>query len=774
MTAQDPATYTGLVLVLTPTDGDPTIAASSEPAHLTVAYMGEAASYSEDQLAAIVEEVAAFAAALDGPVVVPVAERGTLGEDSADVVLLEGTDSLVALRDGLIEASPAIKAAMETVEQFPEWTPHVTLGYPESPALGEYDADAVTFDRLSLWAAGEQMEYPMGDGQMDKAELLEDELPVDELEDDEEEIVEIPVHGVATIEGRPTGDGREFKRGALTHRNLPLPLRLETVGTHGGDTSNVVPVGRIDEMWRKEGDEYNEYRYRGVILTTKQYAALAVEGIIDGSLTGVSVETDMTTLDADHDAAQAAAFERAFEGVETDEDRAIMSKTVFGESRVCGFTIVPIPAFQEAYIGLGSDFADELDEECLDCVEKAAVAASALDGTESVRVVDLTELSEEELAAYDNPDPEGQEAYEAERNLIIASAFAPGTKDGPGWITHPVPTSRIRTYWTRGKGAAKIRWGQPGDFNRCRSQLAKYIANPEWLAGACANMHHEALGVWPGRERASASLIASGAEPAPLFSLTAAAVREFPADWFQRQELEDPRIGVVIDGDQVYGYVAQWGVCHIGIPGVCTTAPFSASNYAYFATGYVHTDDGGKVRIGQVTMDTGHASIRASAKAAAAHYDNTGAAVADVAVGEDNFGIWFAGALRSNITEDQRHALEASGRLSGDWREILGSLELVAALAVNVPGFPVPAHPAFAASGAGQMALTAAGIVLPESEGTAVEATPEDEAANVDFMARIVERTIERLADRERADDVRARLNTLRLADVRRRLHERL
>src|SRR5690606_6318116 len=39
--------------------------------------------------------------------------------------------------------------------------------------------------------------------------------------------------------------------------------------------------------------------------------------------------------------------------------------------------------------------------------------------------------------------------------------FAPGTKDGPGWVTHPKPTARIRRYWVTGKGAAKIRWGVP-------------------------------------------------------------------------------------------------------------------------------------------------------------------------------------------------------------------------------------------------------------------------------------------------------------------------
>ena len=51
--------------------------------------------------------------------------------------------------------------------------------------------------------------------------------------------------------------------------------------------------------------------------------------------------------------------------------------------------------------------------------------------------------------------------------------------------------AQIPSMLARGKGAAKIRWGVPGDFNRCRLQLAKYVQNPDWLAGpiprpACA------------------------------------------------------------------------------------------------------------------------------------------------------------------------------------------------------------------------------------------------------------------------------------------------
>lgn len=195
-----------------------------------------------------------------------------------------------------------------------------------------------------------------------------------------------------------------------------------------------------------------------------------------------------------------------------------------------------------------------------------------------------------------------------------------------------------------------------------------------------------------------------------------------PASNFKRPDDLDPETGVKVDGDRVYGYVAQWGVCHIGIPGTCTTAPHSTTNYAYYATGYVETDEG-DIRVGQITMDTGHANLKASGPVAAAHYDDTGAVVADIAVGEDAHGIWFSGMLREDITDKQRRALKASGRLSGDWRAMgSGGLELVAALAVNVPGFPIP-KVGLAASAGQQLSLVAAGVIEADDAPDALAAS---------------------------------------------------
>jgi hypothetical protein len=54
----------------------------------------------------------------------------------------------------------------------------------------------------------------------------------------------------------------------------------------------------------------------------------------------------------------------------------------------------------------------------------------------------------------------------------------------------------LRQYWTRGKGAAKIRWGTPGDWTRCVRQLSKYMG-PR-AKGYCQLRHKEATGVYTG------------------------------------------------------------------------------------------------------------------------------------------------------------------------------------------------------------------------------------------------------------------------------------
>lgn len=177
-----------------------------------------------------------------------------------------------------------------------------------------------------------------------------------------------------------------------------------------------------------------------------------------------------------------------------------------------------------------------------------------------------------------------------------------------------------------------------------------------------------------------------------------------PADWFKYPQLTGPTPLTVTDDGRVYGHIAAWNVNHIGLPRA-TKPPRSRSKYAYFHTGVIRCEDGTDVPVGQLTLAGGHAPLNVDAASAAKHYDDTASAVADIHVGEDQYGIWCAGSLRPNLDELQIRALRASAP-SGDWRPINGSLELVAICQVNVPGFPTAR--AMIASGK-VLALVAAG-----------------------------------------------------------------
>lgn len=255
------------------------------------------------------------------------------------------------------------------------------------------------------------------------------------------------------------------------------------------------------------------------------------------------------------------------------------------------------------------------------------------------------------------------------------------------------------------------------------------------------------------------------ADPLSRDSLTAAAIPTAPPEaWFKDPQLPGPTALVVEDDGRVYGHIAAWGTCHIGQIGKCVEPPTSPSNYAYFRTGALQTAEGTSVAVGHLTMGTGHAGPRDSANAAAEHYDNTGTVFADVAAGEDAYGIWVAGSLRPGITAEQVRVAR-SAPISGDWRTIRGSLELVGALAVNVPGFPVPRPQGLLASGEVK-SLQASGVVTHD-DSAARASHPSNgpigsnglSLGDISYLRRLAES--ERRRDLQRAtaaDKMRARV----------------
>ena len=211
----------------------------------------------------------------------------------------------------------------------------------------------------------------------------------------------------------------------------------------------------------------------------------------------------------------------------------------------------------------------------------------------------------------------------------------------------------------------------------------------------------------------------------------------------------------VTDDGRVFGHVATHDVCHVGMPGVCTTAPVDDDGYRMF---HRYQPDGVPVSVGRITAGGGkfrctcrqcrgsnddHACLKSSLGATIAHHDRL-STVAWVRAGEDTRlnAVWVSGIVNPGATIDDLAALSRQ-KVSGDWRPVGVDARLVEILALSreEPGFPLP-HFRIAA---GQVsALTAAGVVRPA-------VGESDDEMSIDYE-RLADLLAGRLADRLRTD----------------------
>lgn len=644
--------------------------------------------------------------------------------------------------------------------------------------------DAVDTDMKPPEADEATSECPDGqtwDDDLGECVPVEDAEP--QAEDDAEPIMQgvdpddfssgdpMPFWAVLAPEGVWSGDKRRFAEGALTHRTLPVPLLWQKATGQGHDGS--VVVGSV-QMIERDG---NLVLGDGVFADTDD-ADKVIGLIADGHLRGVSVDVDDAEMEMSDD---------------PTADLLSGDGVTFSRGRISGVTIVPIPAFAEAVIRLG--YREKAEAEALlaaavdevfrdfdaEARKRLAEEGKAMpDG--SFPIVTEEDLRNAIQAIGRASDPAKAKAHIKKRARalgkgdLIPEGWSLDEEDfdvdaeefrrGPGWLTDPRATRRIHSYWTTPgqPGYAKIRWGTNGDFTRCTRQLRKYIS-PVFLYRTCAEWHHDALGYWPGelgkpgnpvkRKRSLAAEDCDECQPQGVTLVASSAPAVVPATAFADPGLTEPTPMTITAGGAIFGHLAEWTQCHVGIKDVCVTAPPSATQYAYFATGTVLTDEG-PVPVGQITMDTGHADMSLDAFAAASHYDNTGTVIADVAVGEDQHGIWFAGLLRDGVDADHVRRAMAAGQVSGDWRGVRGNLELVAALVVNSAGFPIPR---FAYRDGVQTSLQAPGVP-PQTQVVGMVANVTVEASAV------ADEVIRRLENRDRLSRMRSEVNGPRVAQM--------
>ena len=169
------------VIVAIPAQNDYVWNISSQKVpHLTLLYLGDALSTPEDYQTAVqfLEHVSKSTITRFG---LSVDHRDTLGPEDADVLFFKGEHTVKKLEDlrHSLRQNDVISKAYNATEQFPNWIPHLTLGYPTDP-VKEDNRDYpgihwVEFDRIALWTGDfdgpefwlkdrEDIEVAMSDG----------------------------------------------------------------------------------------------------------------------------------------------------------------------------------------------------------------------------------------------------------------------------------------------------------------------------------------------------------------------------------------------------------------------------------------------------------------------------------------------------------------------------------------------------------------------------------------------------------------------------------
>lgn len=584
--------------------------------------------------------------------------------------------------------------------------------------------------------------------------------------------------------GKPTGDGRQFDAGALGHRDLPLPLRY--VASDSGGHSNAVIVGHIAKIGKEkagmlpaQGEFYDDDSWPDDV----RNAATAAMKFTQNKVIGPSVDLDQQEVEHVPEPKAYAVWKKEQVG-KIKAAKMAHSKASGGDcgcgdtptfaeeaydgprlkmirqGRMASATLVHIPAFAELSGHAKLTLVDSHDPN-VDGTTSSAMVAGALveldwaDVEWTAKIENDGEMTSElgEVAEYvanrkkRNPkavevnrddedfaapgiwlaDDETEGEYAAAREKLADEDFV-----DPKGRRFPIAdcssvSDAVSAY---GRADPKI------PFGKFKARLTA-IAKRKGCEGSLPDN-------WKAGEK-MAALMAGAAPAAP------------PKEWFDNPKLTGPTPLHIDDDGRVYGHAATWGTCHVGIGNSCTLAPKSATGYAYFHTGEVLTAEGSRVPVGRLTYGAGgHAGANLGYRAAAEHYDSTTSLGALVRAGEDEYGIWVAGALVPEADEAAVRTMRATP-LSGDWRRIGGNLEMVAALHVNTAGFPIPrvltaSAEAGLPSEEGEeivLSLVSAGVV-PVEESTTLTAVGE---LDTDALGRAIARGMraEQQAEADRA-----------------------
>lgn len=475
-----------------------------------------------------------------------------------------------------------------------------------------------------------------------------------------------------------TDDDRELEPFGIRNRKLPLPLALQTHSRPGH--TDAVPVAAIDHMVSTEAGIFatGPWLDPAAVPETSRAIALVAAGIARPSLDLVRGRSMVVEP-------------------KVGEDGRGISHYL---SALCsGATMVMQPAFDGTYIRMrpasaySAQMRETLTASGFDGELLVVDGTFALTGTTSWRSMPIagreTPFNADQAVARIMQWANGNDAKLRSMHLIVRPEYTVGTRDRYVFPIGDIIDGRPHLVFHAIYSAAAILNGAHGGVKGVSDAERTSIQNIitqiyQRMGQAFQDPGLEAP--WARRAKLPENTRTASAGVAPVAP---------PDTWFTTPEPDRPTVMTITADGRVFGHLAAKDTCHVGLgqlTGECVKPPRSGNGYQSFHTGTVLTASGRTVKVGRITVDTTHpvgaAGARLDAVTAAAHYDNTGTCAAIVRATDGKHGIWLSGALVPEADEAMAAKLRRHPP-SGDWRRVGGNLELVAALAVNSPGYPV-------------------------------------------------------------------------------------
>lgn len=465
-------------------------------------------------------------------------------------------------------------------------------------------------------------------------------------------------------------------------RPLPLPFKFqdEQWGGHDG----AFGVGLITKVWVEDGQLWGS----GPFDLADMRAAEIARKVGDGYQGWVSVDLDPPRV---------AEYRWWKDGKPVDgPDPDGIEVEAYPEWRLSSTTLVMDQAFPEAKVYPVYDLAEILTADQVEEQRREQTAAARTTGAAAFTVTGDTGLPwaarehpwDADAAAarvadwaggVDNLDPDRySRAFlyrDADADPALVGSYKLGFAD--------IVDGELRAVWDGCTAVYGALQGARSPLDVPESDLDGLRSKVDALYRSAAKAFDDDTIVPPGQREAA--LVAAGG---PLAA---------PADWFMYPGFTGPTGWTITDQGRVYGHAGLFegvdgATPHIGwyMNGRRIFAPRDTVYDRHNSKAY-RVAEGYDIAVGLVVIDTNHAPTTpwTTAGEVMDHYAHTGARVAFVRAGSDQWGTWVAGTLVPGLTPEQIVHIRALA-LSGDWREVDGKIQFICGLGVNAEALHVP------------------------------------------------------------------------------------